>query len=177
MSRHLPSRRLRHLLTALLAACVLGAATPLANAQDDLPVEPDGSCRPKAWEGQGHISLSGGGTYSIVGTWTDGCGGRGCDDSVQGTVYRGGRRWTSFGVQEALNSQGWCVASCTFGGWDGKIQRYQPVRPDGDAVTFYCGDYFSGFLDWGVPVGAVAGEVVQDVSQDLVSDLTKDILA
>jgi hypothetical protein len=49
--------------------------------------------------------------YNAQGTWTDGCGGKGCDDSVSGT-YGGG--W-SFSIIE-IRENGKCKVNCSWRG-------------------------------------------------------------
>jgi len=182
MKRNLSSPPLRRLLLALATGCVLFAAAPPAQSvtvdlvdPNELAEDKDG-CRTKGWRGgAGHISVAGEGTFSIVGDWVNGCGGRGCDDAVSGTVYRNEQRYGSFAVQESPDRDGWCTAVCTYRGKDWALYDAR-VSPSGDGVSFHCGNVFSGWLDWGVPQSIVQ-EVAEDLTVNLVDELTRDILA
>lgn len=152
----MPNLRFPTMLFALVVALSL-ALTPsvLAGAADhDVEVaglELPGGCKQKesAWMYSGSLNVFGVGVLHAEGYTTNGCGGNGCDDRVQGKYRRGNGAMHDFIIWEVPTDEG-CMVSCyrqTFSSpiilnrADGYIAFYSAPRDGsgGIAAKFLCG--------------------------------------
>jgi hypothetical protein len=90
----------------------------------------------------GRIAITGRGTFYTIGRLTDGCGGKACDDHIEGELYVPSRdEWLPFAVYEIRASNG-CFIDChvqtragTLRGIRGSLQFNNM-----DEVTYSCAD-------------------------------------
>jgi hypothetical protein len=90
----------------------------------------------------GRIAITGRGAFYTLGRLTDGCGGKGCDDELEGELYVPSRdEWLPFGIHEVKASNG-CFLDCfvqtrsgTLRGIRGSLQFNNQ-----DEVTYSCAD-------------------------------------
>lgn len=114
-------------------------------------LELPGGCEPKdsEWMNSGTLKVFGLGVLHAEGYATNGCGGHGCDDRVQGKYRRGNGAMHDFVIWEVPTDQG-CMVSCyrqTFSDpivlnrAEGYIAFYSAPRDGsgGIAAKFLCG--------------------------------------
>lgn len=172
-----PRARLRTLLPALGLCLLTALPSPLAAAQVET-VAPDVElgCRHREYgPGGGYVN----GRHPAYGNWEDGCGGNGCDDTVYGSLWFGGRSHT-FVVREGyrVNSRD-CVVRCLIDaeGYQGRRDFLGNVFPRADRVSFECFGWFSGTLTTEHLVAALeetAQEADPDASVGLPAPATRD---
>lgn len=96
----------------------------------------------------GRIAITGRGTFYTIGQLTDGCGGRGCDDQLEGDLYVPSRQeWLPFGVYEVRASNG-CFFSCWVETRSGRISgiRGSLTFDYADEASYSCHDYYGTWL-------------------------------
>jgi len=134
-------RNLRWKLPLVAAALVLPLAlAPPASGADVLGdlsdlVDEKGGCRPSAeGDAYGYIHVGYAQPWYVrEGSWTNGCGGKGCDDSAYGET-----RYGSFHVTElkTTSQSGVCLLWCEGFGYE--QYGYGLVQPGAEQAWFDC---------------------------------------
>lgn len=150
-------RRLAAFLLVLVATPLLVAPalasheTPLGSVPERLvPQEAGwGDCDEYQSEHlRGSISIRGRGAFYTISQLTDGCGGEGCDDRIDGDLYVESRQaWYPFVVQE-YRVHGECAIYCAVETRSGWLSRGGGTLTftNEDEVNYSCADPWNGWL-------------------------------
>lgn len=141
---------------ATLGALLLALPTllaPAASAQIVHVGVPDlqtgsgwgGSCHESygPWLESGRVALKSRGYFPAEGSWTDGCGGKACDDSAYGFIRNSRGDYFYFEIHE-VRAYGECRYSCSIETTTGTLTRYEvrgrlDIDAYEEAVWFSCG--------------------------------------
>lgn len=158
----------------LVALPTLLGSNAAADAHVGLPgVQSDmlGGCKETSgsWLESGQVAVISRGYFPAQGTWIDGCGGKGCDDSAFGHIRNSLGEYYWFEISEVRNSRGECRYNCWIETSTGVLEK-RGVKGDldidahEDAVWFSCGVKDDGswiyngmiYQKWGYDGGALA---------------------
>jgi hypothetical protein len=142
--------KIRTAIVVLSLLCLLPA--PVASA---------GKCQ-ETYTGSGSVIFSPyDDPHPANGYWIDGCGGKACDDTVNGTIIWEDGSSSTFTIDETSGSNDNCAVKCRID-TAGPYDRHGFVRTYEDGVSFHCDDpndpydlWFSGSLRTGADASAV----------------------